>query len=648
MTHAGNVEGFASGEPVEGAVDEFDPAGQFVDQITGTSEGRRLHGAVGLAADPKGDLYVLDAGYNEASKQFEHAVDGYGPDLFVPGVRLGEPTDGTQTSATLNGSVDPDGRALSGCEFEYVTETAFNADLAEGHDGFSDLGSGGSVPCSPAAATIPADERYEPVEAKIAALSEGTVYRYRLTAAASGALAGSAFSASLAFTAPTVPVVSSTSVSNTSSQYAELHAQIDPRGAASSYHFEYDTRGYAPGEGPHGLSVPVPDASIGSGGANGSALANVAQQIGPLTPGTAYYFRVVAENAIGPAAGGPATEGSFTTLPAPVAGLPDDRAYELVTPPEKGDADDMFAAPESERGVFLNQDTGFASESGERFLISTEAAFGAFPASERNAYVFSRTPTGWGYASLASPSLGVQGLQIGPFDPTDFSQLALNDTAGSPFSLAGARLENLVGPPGGPYDSAHVDAAVREGEGTQGVEGNEHTEVLGGSHDLSHVVLESESHTLASGASEQDADTTALYEWAGGPECGSESASCELVNVTSEGKLVSRCGAVLGQGHIPGTRHGAVSADGSAVIFTRRPVRRKRRRQRRLLERQNAQRPRALPAQGRRNDRDLRPRRRRPRRWRAPLRRVCRRLRGRLKGLLHDRGRAHHRRRGHP
>ncbi len=42
----------------------------------------------------------------------------------------------------------------------------------------------------------------------------------------------------------------------------------------------------------------------------------------------------------------------------------------------------------------------------------------------------------------------------------------------------------------------------------------------------------------------------------------------ELVNGDGEGSLVSRCGAVLGQGRGPGASHNAVSADGSRVIFT--------------------------------------------------------------------------------
>jgi hypothetical protein len=91
---------------------------------------------------------------------------------------------------------------------------------------------------------------------------------------------------------------------------------------------------------------------------------------------------------------------------------------------------------------------------------------------------------------------------------------------------------------------------------------------VGASHDLGRVVLESLSHALAPGDKNQVPHSTALYEWSGGPECGLEESSCTLVNVGSEDALLNRCGAVLGQGKISGTKRNAVSADGSRILFT--------------------------------------------------------------------------------
>jgi hypothetical protein len=683
VSRTGGVPGYFHSQYVEGAVDEFEPSGHFLDQITTTSDGHRLDGAFAVALDSEGDLYVSEAGFNGATNQFERAVDAYAPAKFVPTITLAEPTRREPTNTTLNGSVDPDGRALTACEFEYVSAVTFvehepfanaaqslapagatagdftltfesattapipydasAAELGGALEALAPVGAGdvevtgpaggpytvqftGSLshtkvpqltadasalvpvgasvavstvteggdggfhgaknaPCEPAAGEIPADESVHSVHAEIANLEAGTVYRYRLAATASGALGARETSASLPFTTPAAPRIDATFVSGVSSEYADLHAQLDPLGTDTSYHFEYDAREYQKGEAPHGVSVPVPDASIGSGGATGSAEARVVQQIGPLAPDTTYHFRLVATGELEengkttfapPAVPGP--DETFTTLPAPTIGLPDNRAYELVTPLDKGGADDMFATAASSEPAprtYTNQNTGFASPSGDQFLLAkTEAAFGAFPASGENAYVFSRSSAGWSHTPVASAPLGVQSLKIGTVDPTDFSRLAVNDQVGSPPSLAGVRSTSLVGPPGGPYTTLHADSPRHE----ELSEGLEATEIVGASDDLTHVVLETKSHTLCSGATSVDEGAPSLCEWepleVGGCTAlatsyaeGSEGC-LQLLDVRSDGRLLSRCGALLGEGEGTGDAHDAVSAAGAQFIFT--------------------------------------------------------------------------------
>ena len=363
-----------------GAVDEFDSTGSFRSQITETSEGQPLGQVAQVVVDSKGDLYVNNGN-----------IVAYGPGKILPSVRLAEPTHRTPSGVVLNASVNLEGQSASpDCEFEYVTEKAFEENVqAHGGDvdeGFADLSSGGRAACVPGPGAIRKMKSITVSKLKLADYHVRCCVSLSSGGYNNGCAGGYFATASLAFTAPAAPVVDSTSASNVSSEYAELGAQIDPRGAQTSYHLEYDTREYLSVKGLMVSSVPVPDVSIGSGGATGSADAAVVREVGPLVPGTVYHFRVVATNAVGVAVG---PDRVFATLPSAVAGLPDGRAYELVTPVDKGSATDMFNEANSEPGEFLNSDKGYAAESGEGFLLSASlAAFGPFPSSYENAYRF--------------------------------------------------------------------------------------------------------------------------------------------------------------------------------------------------------------------------------------------------------------------
>jgi hypothetical protein len=567
-----------AGESKEaGAVDEFDVVtGAYLGQITATEAGHHLRNPEAMTVDSKGDLYVVDNTISKNSEQV-HAIDEFGPPgANMPSVRIGEVSERTPESAAVSGSVDPDGQALGGCFFEYVQQTEFEA---KGFAGSS------VVQCEPAASEISKEadlETYYLVKAELTGLTSGTTYRYRLVASTSGG--GTADSESLSFTAPAVPLIESASASDLSSAFAELHTRIDPRGAESTYHFEYltATAYQADGESFSGpdqpASAPVPAADIGSGGATGDVSVSVIQDIDGLAPSTTYRFRVVASNEVGIVTG---ETGEFATLPQVSPGLPDNRAYEMLTPPNKGSSGDMFGLPSLE-GEYYNKDVGYPSESGDEFLLRTTAAFGEFPASGENAYVFSRTPQGWTYTSLSSRSLGVQGLFPAVFDPEDLSRVGLEDRVGSTSSPAGSSSTSLLGPPGGPYTNIHSDLSVY----SLGEESAEETEIVGGPRDLNHVILESKNHALAPGATEQYNGSIALYESSGGGECTVETTNCTVIDIEPDGK-VSRCGAVLGLGreslgdpyepespfgngvgNTHGKTHDAVSADGSTVFFT--------------------------------------------------------------------------------
>ncbi len=569
------------------AVDEFDSTGHFLGQIIETSPGNRLRSVNGttetteMTVDSRGDLYVADS--------TEHAVDVYSEGHFVPGVWLGEATGRAATKAVLNGSVNPEAdvnpehAGLAECYFEYVSEKAFDEAEARKEEGFADST---KAACVPAAASIEANETYQPVHADIAEhISPGVTYRYRLLATTGGAHGGTQETAALAFTTPHAPEVLSSSAGNLSSAFADLEATIDPLGAETAYHFEYLPAAEFEANGDSFLgpdlptSAPIPDGAIGAGGPTGRSAESVVQQIGGLAPGTAYDFRVVATNECeaiehpGKQCVVPGEAQVFATLPAVEPGLPDGRAYELVTPPDKSGAADMFALPET-NGEFFNHDVGVVSESGDQFLLQTFSGFGPFPFSGQGAYVFSRHSSRndperaeWSYTSLASPSLGVQvldGAGAGVlFDPADFSEVGFADSAGSAGSVEGSRLTSLLGPPGGPYTVLHADSPAHSASitGAGEIKDEENTHLAGSSRDLSHVVVESRNHTLAPGDESQDSGSNALYAYSGGEP--------QLVNVKNNGTLISDCGAVLGEGGGGGgSTHNAVSGNGARVFFT--------------------------------------------------------------------------------
>ena len=557
-------------ETNEGFVDEFNAASELISKITqvaapstlattcGAPRSLSLNSATQVAATATGEVYVAD---ETSFETCEHALDVYGPGRFLPSVTLDEASEREPTTATLSGSVNPEGQSLAECDFEYVTQTAYEENVAHhGGDGFAVLSSGGKVPCVPAAGAIVGHE-FVAVHAGLTGLTAGTTYRYRLVAASSGESGGTTESQTLAFTAPGAPAIVSASATDVSAQDADLIGRIQARGADTSYYFQYvDQAQYRAGaENPYaaGAQVPAAPAGVGSGGPSGGALALVSQQVAGLAPDTAYDFRLVASNEVGVTDG---PDESFATLQAPAAGLPDHRAYELVTPADKEGSGELFSSPVR----YFNSDDGLSSTSGDEYLMfNTLAVFGPSPASEANSYVFRREAAGWRTLPVALPSPAVQSVTTQVFDPADFSQLGLQDLIGSASSPGGTARTLLVGPPGGPYATLHADKAVHEEP-----EDDEQTEVVGASSDAGHVILESLRHDLAPGAEHQDPGSHTLYEWSGGGECETGSAGCRLVNVNSEGRLLDRCGAVLGQGKIAGTRSNAVSSDGSQVIFT--------------------------------------------------------------------------------
>jgi NHL repeat-containing protein len=161
-----------------------------------------------------------------------------------------------------------------------------------------------------------------PVQAKAEGLTGSQLYRVRLVQ--NRPLGGGvATSAETEFTTlAEKPAILGTLASPIEDTSATFNAYLDPQNEATVYRFEY---GAADCSANACAALPLSEAS-------GGGLRLVAQTVTGLEPATLYHFRLIATNATG------TTEGPDQTFETFASGaqLPEDRAYELVTPPDTG------------------------------------------------------------------------------------------------------------------------------------------------------------------------------------------------------------------------------------------------------------------------------------------------------------------------
>ncbi len=195
----------------------------------------------------------------------------------------------------------------------------------------------------------------EEVEDDVTGLQPATFYTVRLLASNSGGER----KATATFTTPGAPpLVKAWAAGPIAPTSADINAQIDPRGSATSYWFEWGSADCAVAT--CASIPPLHEAFAGSG----STYTYVLRHLTGLSPETTYHFRVVAKNASGIAEG---PDRTFTTAAAEApcanqgmpgtSSLPDCRAYEMVSPTEKNGSD---VIPNSFKTVSATDGNGVA------------------------------------------------------------------------------------------------------------------------------------------------------------------------------------------------------------------------------------------------------------------------------------------------
>ena len=243
--------------------------------------------AVAVSADVSG--LASNTTYHVRIAALNGAGSATGPDetfttAALPPVAVTLPASLVATlAATLNGTVSPEGSAVSDCHFEYGTSVMY----------------GSSVPCSslPGSGSLPVAE-----SAALSGLVPNSTYHVRVVATGPG---GTSYGADGIFTTVALPPVAVTlPASLVATLAATLNGTVNPEGSAvSDCHFEYGTSVM------YGSSVPC-SSLPGSGSlpvAESAALSG-------LVPNSTYHVRVVAT---GPAGTSYGSDVSFTTLPNP-------------------------------------------------------------------------------------------------------------------------------------------------------------------------------------------------------------------------------------------------------------------------------------------------------------------------------------------
>ncbi len=355
------------------------------------------------------------------------------------------------------------------------------------------------------------------------------------------------------------PTIESESVTDLTATSATLHATIDPTGVATSFYFELCQDSSC-------TDLPAPPGTSIGAGETGQ---DVSQPLSGLAANTIYTYRVIATYAGGASSVLGAVQSFTTRTEGTAVQLPDGRAWELVSSPEKNGAG-LESIPREGGLIQASQDGGAltyislapdekdpegnrvptfvqllakrgAQWSSKDITLPGEHATGAVTGNGKQEY------------RAFTPDLELSLIEPLGLSPKAEPRLSPEDTERTIYTR---KTEGCEAPPSSCYSPLVNASNVAPGTKFGGPEGTKKgVEFVNATPDLSHVIVTSIVPLTSEPANPTGAN---VYEWKAG--------QLQLVNVlpAAEGGAPAP-GPQLGGNHV--TRH-AISDDGARVIFT--------------------------------------------------------------------------------
>ncbi len=346
------------------------------------------------------------------------------------------------------------------------------------------------------------------------------------------------------------PQVSGLSAHDLTPTSSELSAHVDPGGSDTHYFFEYGTADCASDPAGCAKQPAPPGADIGSSFGD----QDVSVELQGLAPGTTYHYRLIAVNEHGQAEGAE-TFGTITTLPSAEGLLPDARAWEMVSPPEK---DGSGIEPLRNEGSPIQ-----ASQDGNSIAYVANGPIVPEPEGVRAPYptqaIATRSSSGWSSRQIVTPRTKGEGFI--PGEAPEYRLFSEDLGLGVVQPDNQAAVEPLEQPPLAPEASEKTiylrDNAtgqylplVTAADDTAGTKFGRKLEFIDATPDLSDVVFSSEvSLTPEAGPG--------LYQWRAGQPL-------ELVSVLPDGQAALEP-ALGAESH---NVRGAISANGQRTFWT--------------------------------------------------------------------------------